>query len=63
MPRIETIVDILGLATKIDIVLIEGILAEIPIESKIGVAKTVVLKTNVSKIDVANSIEKGRVHN
>jgi len=60
---IEIIVDILGLAIKIDTALIEGILTKIPEESKIDLAKTIVLKTNLFKIDATNLIEEGRVYN
>ena len=66
VPRIKTIVDIVGLAVKTNIELIEGILIEIPKEFKIDVAitdvsKTIVLKNDVFKIDVANLVEEGRV--
>ena len=45
--KIETIVEILGLVVKIDVVLTKGILTEIPEESKIGVLKIVEPKTGV----------------
>ena len=57
MPRIETIIDILGIVVKIDTILIEGILAKILEESKIDVAKIIVLK-----IDFANLVEDGRFY-
>ena len=52
----ETIVEILGLATKIDTTLIE-VVVKIHIVSKIDVSKIVVSKTNVS-----NTFEEGRVY-
>ena len=49
---IETIVDIIGLAKKIDTTLIVEMLVEIPIVSKIDVSKIVVCKTS----------EEGRIY-
>ena len=50
----ETIVDIIGLDAKVDTTLI----VEIP-----AVRKIVVFKIDVSKTNVANTIEEGRVCN
>ena len=52
----ETIVEIVGLAVKIDISLIVEILVGVPIKAKIDVSKTV-----VSKIDVLITVDEGRV--
>ena len=61
MPKIEIIIDILGLAINIDTIVIEGIFVEIPEESKIYVAKIVVLKNDEIKVDVTDLVEEGRV--
>ena len=54
----ETIVDIIGLAAKTDTALTVEMLVEIPIVSKIDVSKTI-----VSKTDISNIVEEGRVYN
>ena len=53
----ETIVEIVGLAVKIDIALIVEILVGVPIK-----AKTDVFKNFVSKNDVLIIVEEGRVY-
>ena len=67
VPRIEIIVEIIGLAVKIDSELIVEMLVEVLEESKIDVFKINVSKIDVSiknvfKITMPNTVEEGRVY-
>ena len=53
----ETIVEIVGLAIKIDIAFIVEILVGVPIKAKIEISKTI-----TSKTDALITIEEGRVY-